>query len=235
MPSVTAISRCNNPSARSLKTLRTWASENFARLWSAPRSGFRCSGARPFETISRKLSRFVPRNRCSGLMHRRTSHLWSTQSPSGIGPRASTHATLCAPRSPNAAQFPYPITGDTGPVHRRHPEGCTSDRAQNLESVSFGLIGPFRALSFPAHTSGQAPGLHQVHHQRCTMFRLLAALQYGSRLSARLARRARRCRPRRLQSRRVPHGSLNPFGAHAEVFEKILKVNLQCEPYELVE
>jgi hypothetical protein len=48
---------------------------------------------------SAMLSALVPRKRWSGLMQLRTSHLWQTKSPSGIGPRAATHAARCGVHS----------------------------------------------------------------------------------------------------------------------------------------
>jgi hypothetical protein len=51
--------------------------------------------ARPLAAISALLSLLVPRNRCVGSTHNRTSHVWHTHSPGGISPYASMYACRC--------------------------------------------------------------------------------------------------------------------------------------------
>ena len=105
--------------------------------WRSP-VAFPWRAARPFAAMSAMFSAWLPRNKWSGLQHGGLSQRWSTNSPGGMGPRASVHATRCAPCC-RASQptTPYPV-GSLQPVQSRHPlsfGGATL--AQNFSGVFF--------------------------------------------------------------------------------------------------
>lgn len=81
---------------------------------SCSRSAVQCEaperlGSLPLDTQSRILSRWVPRNKCSGLQHGGLSHLWQASNPLGIDPSESANAVRWANiRCLLVSKTPYP-------------------------------------------------------------------------------------------------------------------------------
>jgi hypothetical protein len=119
------------PEARNKRISLTEYSVSFADLCLSP-----CIDL-PFAAISRMLSSFVPRNRCSGHIHGGVSQRWSTPNPSGIGPSISSH-TRCVTSLVRffAETQPYPWVSHE-PAHSQHPvsgTGTADSRRPSTES-----------------------------------------------------------------------------------------------------
>jgi hypothetical protein len=115
---------------------RTWTTVSRADPCFSPRRFL------PFALMSRAFSAAVPRNKCAGFTHARTSHLWQTTMPGGIFPRNSFHATRCAPCSlPSKRAAPYP-SGRTSPCHSQQPfPRCGHTLARNLSLAVIFISG----------------------------------------------------------------------------------------------
>jgi hypothetical protein len=87
-PKTSATNRREHPSEVSFLIRRTSASVILAPPFASP------GCIRPLDAQSLRLSSQVPRKRWSGLTQCRTSHLWSTIIPSGMGPTFISHDAL---------------------------------------------------------------------------------------------------------------------------------------------
>lgn len=94
---------------------------------------------RPFSTMSRMLSLWLPRNRWAGLTQWRTSQRWQTNRPGGVGPTKRRCETLWAASflpSRACPSTPYPFLLSS-PVHSQQPvlgsgETCRQNRSCTL-------------------------------------------------------------------------------------------------------